>query len=142
MCDCTRRTFIAAACSGSVGLALWPDRAGAQEAHARFIAEAQRMKAEAVAAGDQPFGAVVVRDGAIVGWGPSRVHSDRNLDAHAERVALRDAQRRLGADELPGAVVYSTSRPCAACETALASANIDRMYHGPSAVDAGRPGGR
>jgi adenylosuccinate lyase len=65
------------------------------ESERHFIAEAARMKREAEASGDQPFGAVVVKDGSIIGYGPSRVIVDRNPDAHAERVALWDAQRRL-----------------------------------------------
>jgi tRNA(Arg) A34 adenosine deaminase TadA len=104
-----------------------------------FVAEAARMKREAVASGDQPFGAVVVIGDNIVGYGPSRVVSDRNPDAHAERVALWDAQRRLGRRDLSGAVIYSTSRPCAICEQALADGNIARMYFGPEATDAGKP---
>jgi tRNA(adenine34) deaminase len=110
---------------------------GEQARH--FVAEAERMRREAIASGDQPFGAVVVRNGQIVGYGPSRVVVDRNLDAHAERVAIRDAQKRLGTRDLTGAVMYSTSRPCSACETAAALANLDRMYYGPSATDAGKP---
>lgn len=97
------------------------------------------MQREAVAAGDQPFGAVIVRAGAIVGYGPSRVVVDRNADAHAERVALWDAQRRLQTKDLAGAVMYSTARPCAACEQALAVANVERMYVGADANDAGKP---
>jgi tRNA(Arg) A34 adenosine deaminase TadA len=97
------------------------------------------MKREAVASGDQPFGAVVVMGDRIVGYGPSRVVSDRNPDAHAERVALWDAQRQLGRRDLSGAVIYSTSRPCPACEDALALGNIERMLVGPEAVDAGKP---
>ena len=69
------------------------------------------MKSEAVAKGDQPYGAVLVRDGAIIGYGPSRVITDRNPDAHAERVALWDAQRRSGSRELAGAVIYSRRVP-------------------------------
>jgi tRNA(Arg) A34 adenosine deaminase TadA len=53
------------------------------------------MKREAEASGDQPFGAVVVKYGSIIGYGPSRVIVDRNPDAHAERVTLWDAQKRL-----------------------------------------------
>jgi tRNA(Arg) A34 adenosine deaminase TadA len=98
------------------------------------------MKREAVDGGDQPFGAVVVKDGLIVGYGPSRVVLDRNPDAHAERVALWDAQKRLGRKDMSGAVIYSTSRPCTACQEALARANIVRMYVGPEGADAGRPG--
>jgi hypothetical protein len=65
-----------------------------------FVAEAARMKREAIASGDQPFGAVVVMGDTIVGYGPSRVVVDRNPNAHAERVALWDAQRRLGTSDL------------------------------------------
>jgi tRNA(Arg) A34 adenosine deaminase TadA len=104
-----------------------------------FVAEAARMKREAVASGDQPFGAVVVMGDTIVGYGPSRVVSDRNPDAHAERVALWDAQRRLGRSDLSGAIIYSTSRPCAICERALADGNVERMFFGPEATDAGKP---
>jgi tRNA(Arg) A34 adenosine deaminase TadA len=107
--------------------------------HPPFVAEAVRMRNEAVARGDQAYGAVVVRQGVIVGYGPSRVVTDRNPDAHAERVALWDAQQRLGTKDIAGAVIYSTSRPCPICESALALGNIERMYHGPEAADAGKP---
>jgi tRNA(Arg) A34 adenosine deaminase TadA len=104
-----------------------------------FIAEAARMKQEAIASGDQPFGAVMVVGDTIVGYGPSRVVIDRNPNAHAERVALWDAQRRLGNRNLSGAIIYSTSRPCLACEKALADSSIERMFFGPEATDAGKP---
>ena len=105
-----------------------------------FVAEAARKKQEAIASGDQPFGAVVVMGDTIVGYGPSRVVIDRNPNAHAERVALWDAQRRLSSRDLSGAVIYSTSRPCFTCEEALAHSNIERMFFGPEATDAGKPG--
>jgi tRNA(adenine34) deaminase len=109
------------------------------EAQRFFVAEAIRAKEEAVARGDQPYGAVLVMAGALAGYGPSRVNSDSNPDAHAERVALWDAQRRLGRQALVGAIVYATSRPCAACQRALAAAGVERMLVGPTAEDAGRP---
>src|SRR5262245_9751334 len=105
-----------------------------------FVAEAARMKQEAIASGDQPFGAVVVMGDKIVGYGPSRVVTDRNPNAHAERVALWDAQHRLGSRDLSGAMIYSTSRPCSVCEKALAESNIERMFFGAEATDAGKPG--
>jgi tRNA(Arg) A34 adenosine deaminase TadA len=105
-----------------------------------FVAEAARMKREAITSGDQPFGAVVVMGDTIVGYGPSRVVVDRNPNAHAERVALWDAQRRLGTTDLSDAVIYSTSRPCSICENALAHSNIERMFFGAEAIDAGKPG--
>lgn len=134
-----RRTFITlTGCAAAVQLPALPALAlGERERH--FIAEAARMKNQAVALGDQAYGAVVVQAGAIVGYGPSRVILDRNPDAHAERVALWDAQRRLGTKDLAGAIMYSTSRPCVACEHALELANLERMYFGPDGTDAGRP---
>jgi tRNA(Arg) A34 adenosine deaminase TadA len=104
-----------------------------------FIAEAFRMKREAEARGDQPYGAVIARAGEIIGYGPSRVIAERNPDAHAERVALREAQGRSGGSDLAAAVIYSTSRPCAACEHALALSNIECMFFGLAATDAGKP---
>lgn len=89
--------------------------------------------------GDQAYGAVVVADGVIVGVGPSRVVVDQDPSAHAERVALRDARQRLGRSSLAGAVLVSTSRPCAACEAAAASAGVGRMFHGATLADAGAP---
>ena len=98
------------------------------------------MKRLAESWGDQPYGAVLVIDGVLVGEGPSRVVKNQNPDAHAEREAIRDAQRRLGREELPGAILYSTSRPCSLCEAAAARAGVRRMYYGPSLTDAGVPG--
>ena len=75
----------------------------------------------------------------VVGHGPSRVVKDRNNDAHAERVAILDAQRTLGSQDLSGAILYSTSRPCALCEQAASRANVARMYFGSTLQDAGQP---
>jgi tRNA(Arg) A34 adenosine deaminase TadA len=75
----------------------------------------------------------------IVGWGPSRVVTRNDPTAHAEREAIRDAQRRLGKLDLSGSMLYSTSRPCSLCERAAAEAKVARMIHGVSAIDAGAP---
>ena len=104
-----------------------------------FTREAFRLRDEAVAAGDQPYGAVVVLDGRIVGLGESRVVRDRNADAHAERVALAAAQATLGRLRLEGAVIVSSSIPCGRCQSALAVAGIARMIHGRDGLDAGAP---
>jgi tRNA(Arg) A34 adenosine deaminase TadA len=134
-----RRTVVAGAASGIAAFALPAAATELGEAERGFIAEAARMKSEAAASGDQPFGAVLVKDGLIIGYGPSRVIVDRNADAHAERVALWDAQERLGRKDMTGAVIYSTSRPCSACEQALALANVGRMFFGADGTDAGKP---
>ena len=115
-------------------------RAGAAPAeHREFIEAAFRMRDEAVRAGDQAYGAVVVKDGRIIGFGPSRVVLKNDFTAHAEREAIREAQARLGSRDLAGCVLYSSSRPCSNCEAAAAEANVVRMIHGRDAIDAGRP---
>lgn len=78
-------------------------------------------------------------NGALLGEGPSRVVKNQNPDAHAEREAIRDAQLKLGRERLDGATLYSTSRPCRACEAAAARAGVSRMYFGPALSDAGAP---
>jgi guanine deaminase len=107
--------------------------------HREFIEAAFRMRDEAVRAGDQAYGAVVVKDRRIVGFGPSRVVLKKDFSAHAEREAVRAAQTLLGRSDLTGCVLYSSSRPCAACEAAAAQANIARMHYGAAASDAGAP---
>ena len=100
-------------------------------------AEAQRD--EALRAGDQPFGAVVLHGGVIVGAAPSRVVTTTDPTAHAEMEAIRDAARRMRTRDLSGAVLVSTSRPCRMCEAAASRAGISRMVYGESLADAGAP---
>jgi tRNA(Arg) A34 adenosine deaminase TadA len=109
------------------------------EAQRAWFAEAERMRRLAVDRGDQPYGAVLVLAGRIVGEGPSRVVERGDPSAPAAREAIRDARRRLGRDALDGAVLVSTSRPCAACEAVAAAAGVARMLHGPTLQDAGAP---
>jgi tRNA(Arg) A34 adenosine deaminase TadA len=97
------------------------------------------MRTHAMASGDQPFGAVLVAANDVVADGPSRVVAESDPDAHAERVAIREAQRILGTQSLAGAVLYSTSRPCRLCEHSAAEAGVMRMYVGPQLLDAGAP---
>jgi tRNA(Arg) A34 adenosine deaminase TadA len=121
---------------------LFPTHINAAPAeHQEFIDAAFRMRDEAVRAGDQAFGAVVVKERRIIGFGPSRVVLRKDWTAHAEREAMREAQARLGRSDLSSCILYSSSRPCANCEAAAAEARIARMYHGRDARDAGAPRG-
>ena len=136
-CGCTRRSALALA-----ALALFASRAkAAPAAHQPFIDAAFKMKEEAVRGGDQAYGAVVVKDRRIIGFGPSRVVLRRDATAHAEREAIREAQARLGSQDLAGCLLYSSSRPCSNCEAAAVEAKIARMYYGREATDAGAPRG-
>jgi tRNA(Arg) A34 adenosine deaminase TadA len=112
---------------------------GATPALAEALRRAEALRDEALRAGDQPYGAVVVLDGRIVGEGPSRVVQRGDPTAHAEMEAIRDAARRLGRRDLGGALLVSTSRPCRMCEAAAGWAGIARMLHGPALTDAGPP---
>ena len=114
-------------------------RADAAPPQRRWHDAAEAMRRLALSWGDQPYGAVVVQGGRIVGEGPSRVVQRNDPNAHAEREAIRDARERFGAQVLQGAVLYSTSRPCARCEAAAAQAGIARMIHGEDLRDAGAP---
>lgn len=105
----------------------------------RWSLVAQAMREWAVSWGDQPYGAVLVQAGSVVGFGPSRVVLRSNPDAHAEREAIQDAQSRLGSRRVDGAVLYSTSRPCRACEQAAWEAGVQRMFFGADLRDAGTP---
>jgi len=137
-CACTRRTVLVTLAIAGAAVVTRTKAAPGDE-HREFIAAAFRMRDEAVRAGDQPYGAVLVKDGTILGFGPSRVVLKKDASAHAEREAIREAQARLGRSDLSGAILYSSSRPCPACERAAADASVVGMFHGREAADAGRP---
>ena len=104
-----------------------------------FIERAFALRRAALESGDQGYGAVVVRDGRIIGEAPSRVIQNRDPTAHAEMEAIRDAARRGASRDLGGAVLYSSSPPCPMCEAAAYWAGIERLVHGSEARDGGRP---
>lgn len=76
-----------------------------------------------------PFGAVIVRDGTIVGEGWNQVTSANDPTAHAEIVAIRDACRRLGSFSLKGCTIYTSCEPCPMCLSAIYWARFDRMFY-------------
>jgi tRNA(adenine34) deaminase len=117
-----------------------PARAApADPAAATFAARALALRDEAIRRGDQPYGAVVVLDGRIVGEGVSAVITRGDPDAHAERLALRDALARTGRPSLDGALLFGSSRACGLCEAAARRAGVARMFHGIDAIDDGPP---
>lgn len=106
---------------------------------ADWVRAAAAMRDLAVHRGDQAYGAVLVIGGVIVGLGPSRVVERSDVDAHAEREAIRDARERLGRRDLAGALLVSTSRPCRRCEIAAAEAGIAQMVFGDPPTSGGAP---
>ena len=101
-----------------------------------FLARARELRDAAAAAGDQPYGAVVVRNGVIVGEGRSQVIGLVDPTAHSELMAVRDAARRLGSRDLSDCDVYSSATPCPMCQGALYWAGIRRV-HTESTPEAG-----
>ena len=84
---------------------------------------------EARAAGEVPVGAVVVKDGEIIGRGFNHPISAHDPTAHAEIVALRDASRHLGNYRLGGCELYVTLEPCAMCAGAIVHARLERLIY-------------
>ena len=103
----------------------------------RAIALATQNVAEARGG---PFGAVIVRDGKIVGEGVNSVTAANDPTAHAEVNAIRAAAKTLGAFTLAGCELYTSCEPCPMCLAAAYWARLDAVYYGASAADAARAG--
>ncbi len=97
---------------------------------AAWMRRALALAAEGAAAGEVPVGAVVVRDGALLGAGFNRPVGDRDPSAHAEMVALRQAARAVDNYRLTGATLYATLEPCPMCAGAIVHARIARVVYG------------
>lgn len=87
-----------------------------------------------------PFGAVVVKDGQIVGRGNNQVTANNDPTAHAEVTAIRDACRNLGTFKLDGCELYSSCEPCPMCLASIYWARIDRVYFSANQRDAAAAG--
>ena len=95
-----------------------------------FMKQALDLAREAQAAGEVPVGAVVVKDGTVVGRGYNRPISSHDPSAHAEMIALRDAAARLGNYRLTGCDLFVTLEPCVMCAGAILHARIGRLVFG------------
>jgi guanine deaminase len=91
-----------------------------------------RLAIENAEHGQAPFGALVVRDGEVLGTGVNTVERDRDPTAHAEVEALRAAARVHGTASLVGATVVSSCEPCAMCHAACAVAGVTRIAYAAS----------
>ncbi len=83
-----------------------------------------------------PFGAIVVKDGEVIGRGHNSVTSLNDPTAHAEVVAIRDACARLGSYQLQGCILYTSCEPCPMCLGAIYWARPDKVYYANTKVDA------
>ena len=92
--------------------------------HELWMRKALALADRAGSEGEVPIGALVVRDGELLGEGWNQVIGSADPTAHAEVVALRNAARAVGNYRLPGAVIYVTLEPCTMCAGALIHARI------------------
>jgi len=102
---------------------------------------ALELASQAVAAGEVPVGALVVKDGVIIGRGYNAPISLHDPSAHAEIQAMRDAAQTLGNYRLAGCTLYVTLEPCAMCCGAIQHARIARLVYGASDPKTGACGG-
>ena len=99
----------------------------------RALALADRAENE----GEVPIGAVLVRDGELLGEGWNSVISTQDPTAHAEIIALRDAARMVGNYRLPGSTLYVTLEPCTMCAGAMIHARVHRLVFAAREPKAG-----
>ena len=107
---------------------------------ARWMQLALEQAQLALQAGEVPVGAVVIKEGQVVGSGFNRNLTDKDPTAHAEVVALRQAAARLGNHRLPGCTLVCTIEPCAMCAGAMVHARISRLVYGAADPKAGAAG--
>jgi len=82
----------------------------------------------AAALGEVPVGAVVMREGEVLGAAGNRTLTDRDPTAHAEILAIRQAAAKIGSERLIGCDLYVTLEPCAMCAGAISFARLRRVY--------------
>ena len=95
-----------------------------------FMEVALQLAEEAFAAGEVPVGAVVVKDGQIIGRGRNRREAEQNVLGHAEIEAMTDAARTLGTWRLENCTLYVTLEPCPMCAGAAVNAHVARIVYG------------
>jgi guanine deaminase len=105
----------------------------------KFMREAIRLSLQMMRRGKGgPFGAVVVRDGKVVGRGCNQVTSANDPTAHAEIVAIRAACRRLKTFQLDDCDLYTSCEPCPMCLSAIYWARLGNVFYGNTRQDAAK----
>jgi tRNA(Arg) A34 adenosine deaminase TadA len=109
--------------------------------HHAFMREAARLASDNVSQGKGgPFGAVITRDGEIIGRGTNLVTSSNDPTAHAEVTAIRHACQELKSFSLAGCEIYTSCEPCPMCLAAIYWARLDRIFFANTRQDAARIG--
>ncbi len=137
MRGCLSGAVIVIAMSSTPAQTAYPDTMADDE---RWMRHALALAAGAAALGEVPVGAVVVREGELLGEGANAPIGLSDPTAHAELRALRAAAARVGNYRLPGATLYVTLEPCAMCAGAIMHARIGRVVYGTRDPKTGTAG--
>ena len=105
-----------------------------------YMAQALALAAEAMAQGEVPVGALIVKNGEVIATGRNRREKGKNALYHAEIEAIDAACKKLGGWRLPGCTLYVTLEPCPMCAGAILNARIDRLVYGASDPKSGSVG--
>jgi len=106
----------------------------------KWMREALLLARQAEAAGEVPVGAVLVKDGALIGSGWNQPIGAHDPTAHAEVMAIRAAAKSTGNYRLVGTTLYVTLEPCAMCAGALVHARVARLVYGAADPKTGAAG--
>lgn len=107
------------------------------EEQKKFMREAIRISIENVKSGNGgPFGAIIVKDGRIIGRGSNEVTNTNDPTAHAEIVAIREACKNLNSFQLTGCEIYCSCEPCPMCLGAIYWARPSKIYYANTKKDA------
>jgi tRNA(adenine34) deaminase len=106
----------------------------------KFMQAALALAQQAALNGEVPVGAIIVKDGEIIGRGMNSPISQHDPSAHAEILALRDAAKNIGNYRLVDCELYVTLEPCAMCAGAIQHARISRLIYGASDYKTGACG--
>jgi tRNA(adenine34) deaminase len=108
--------------------------------HETYMRAAMEEAKKAAAIGEVPIGAVIVRDGEIVGRGHNLRETKKDPTLHAEMIAIREASARLGGWRLIGCTLYVTLEPCPMCAGAIVQSRIEQVVYGARDPKAGCAG--
>ncbi|MGB3899370.1 MAG: nucleoside deaminase [Mesorhizobium sp.] len=105
-----------------------------------YLSEAIELARANIGKGGRPFGAVLVRDGAVLATAVNEIHATNDPTSHAEMNAVRAASHKLGSPDLSGSAVYASGHPCPMCMAAMRLAGVEKVFYAYS-NDEGTPFG-
>jgi len=102
-----------------------------------FMKEALKEAKKAYKKGEVPIGAVITKDGKIIGRGYNSTEGEKDVTAHGEMIAIKKAEMELGSRRLNGCTMYVSTEPCTMCAGAIVLARIDRLVTGAESPKSG-----